>query len=53
MKAQWRELADPTIKEHHGPILKTTRLAAIEFQTIGPAYETRFPATPGLCRMLL
>ena len=30
MKALWRELADPTIKEHHGPVVKTTRLAAIE-----------------------
>ena len=24
MKALWRELADPTIKEHHGPVVKTT-----------------------------
>ena len=30
MKALWRELADPKIKEHHGPVVKTTRLAAIE-----------------------
>ena len=30
MKAPWRELADPTIKEHHGPVVKTTRLAAID-----------------------
>jgi hypothetical protein len=30
MKALWRELADPKIKEHHGPVLKTTRLAEIE-----------------------
>jgi hypothetical protein len=28
MKALWRELADPKIKEHHGPVVKTTRLAA-------------------------
>ena len=27
MKALWRELADPKIKEHHGPVVKTTRLA--------------------------
>src|SRR5215472_6114231 len=30
MKALWRELANPKIKEHHGPVVKTTRLAAIE-----------------------
>ena len=30
IKAPWRELADPRIKEHHGPVVKTTRLAAIE-----------------------
>jgi len=30
MKAPWRELADPKIKEHHGPVVKTTRLTAIE-----------------------
>ena len=30
MKALWRELADPKIKEHHGPVVKTTRLAEIE-----------------------
>ena len=30
MTALWRELADPKIKEHHGPVVKTTRLAAIE-----------------------
>jgi hypothetical protein len=30
VKAMWRELADPRIKEHHGPVVKTTRLAAIE-----------------------
>ena len=30
MQAPWRELADPKIKEHHGPVVKTTGLAAIE-----------------------
>jgi hypothetical protein len=30
MKVLWRELADPKIKEHHGPVVKTTRLAAID-----------------------
>ena len=30
MKALWRELADPKIKEHHGPVVKTTRLAEME-----------------------
>ena len=30
MKALWRELVDPKIKEHHAPVVKTTRLAAIE-----------------------
>jgi len=34
MKALWRELADPKIKEHHGPVVKTTRLAAIESRKV-------------------
>src|SRR6516225_4773652 len=29
MKALWRELADPKIKDHHGPVVKTTRAALI------------------------
>jgi ADP-ribose pyrophosphatase YjhB (NUDIX family) len=30
MNALWRALDDPKIKDHHGPVVKTTRLAAIE-----------------------
>ena len=51
MKALWRELADPKIKEHHGPVVKTTRLAAIESRKGRPsssvAPKRSRPSGPG------
>jgi hypothetical protein len=52
MKALWRELADPKIKEHHVPVVKTTRLAAIESRkgrlSSSVAPKRSGPSGPGL-----
>ena len=48
MKALWRELADPKIKEHHGPVVKTTRLAEIESRLSSSVAPKRSgPSGPG------
>ena len=49
MKALWRELADPKIKEHHGPVVKTTRLAAIESRKGRPSSSVA-PLSELTCR---
>ena len=48
LKAIRREVADPKIKEHHGPVVKTTRLAEIESRLSSSVAPKRSgPSGPG------